>query len=56
MRRIALALGAMALACGSACVPYSSEEVRIPVNDEVILAGALSIPEGEGPFPVIGPS
>jgi len=31
---------------------YSEEEVSIKVTDDVKLAGALSIPEGEGPFPV----
>lgn len=31
---------------------YSEEEVSIKVTDDVKLAGTLSIPEGEGPFPV----
>jgi pimeloyl-ACP methyl ester carboxylesterase len=35
------------------CVPYTRDEVSIRVNDEVTLAGTLSVPEGRGPFPAV---
>lgn len=34
-------------------LPYTEEEVRIESTEEVTLAGTLSIPEGEGPFPSV---
>lgn len=34
-------------------LPYHTEEVSIEVSGEVTLAGTLSIPQGEGPFPAV---
>jgi len=34
-------------------LPYAEEEVSIKVNDDVTLAGTLTIPEGEGPFTAV---
>ena len=33
--------------------PYQEEEVRIAVDDEVTLAGTLTIPPGDGPFAAV---
>jgi pimeloyl-ACP methyl ester carboxylesterase len=53
MKKIALALLGSALVLTPGCVPYTQDEVAIRVNDEVTLAGTLSIPEGQGPFPAV---
>ena len=37
----------------AACAPFSNERVSVEVNDEVTLAGTLSIPDGDGPFPAV---
>lgn len=33
--------------------PYKEEEVSVKVNEQVTLAGTLSIPDGAGPFPAV---
>ena len=37
----------------TACGPFSNERVSIQVNEQVTLAGTLSIPDSEGPHPAV---
>jgi pimeloyl-ACP methyl ester carboxylesterase len=51
----ARAILAAVLSCllAAACAPFSNEHVRVEVNEQVTLAGTLSIPDGDGPFPAV---
>jgi pimeloyl-ACP methyl ester carboxylesterase len=53
MRKGPVAFVAAIFLLAPGCQPYSQDEVSIRVNDEVTLAGTLSIPEGQGPFPAV---
>jgi pimeloyl-ACP methyl ester carboxylesterase len=37
----------------AACGPFSNEEVSIRVNEQVTLAGTLTVPDDGGPFPAV---
>jgi len=48
-----LAVGGGGSAAGQSAVPYVEHEVTIPVPAGHTLAGALTIPSGNGPFPAV---
>ena len=45
-------LGA-ALSTLSGCRPYTQENLTVRVTESLTLAGTLTIPEGQGPFPAV---